>query len=79
MHFEEASILSSMWNSPFYFNFYMHIWIRGVANGGFAGCHFRWFRDLQVLKSIKDQGKVVAPVVKYDIPYDMNEGKQTKL
>ena len=29
---------------------------------------FRYLRDLHVLKSIKNQAKVVAPLVKYDIP-----------
>ena len=29
---------------------------------------FRYFRDLHVIKSIKDQAKVVAPLVKCDIP-----------
>ena len=29
---------------------------------------FRYFRDPHVLKSLKDQAKVVAPLVKCDIP-----------
>ena len=40
---------------------------RGYVRGGGGGCQcFRYFKDLHVIKSIKDRAKAVSPLVKFD-------------